>query len=289
VQVADVVTVARRFGAELVRLAVAARLDAGAREPQRETPGVVAATEVALLLPRATLLLHRLATELAAPDDQRLVEQAGALEIGQQSVDRTIDFGAVDAEVLFDAEVRVPRLLLVSAAVVDLHATHAALQQPARDQALTAEGCRADRQAVVGLRVVHAVHALGRLGLLREVERFGRGLLHAISELIRSVATEGVAVTTARLEVFRVHAPDQIDLFALHRAREARARRARSRFEVEHGIAEGAEQRALVRRRHVTAGPVRGTRERSAALILHHHERRQVRIRRAETVSHPRA
>ena len=54
-----------------------ARLDAAAGQPHREGVGVVVAAVVAALD-------HRRAAELAAPDDQRVVEQAALLQVLDQ-------------------------------------------------------------------------------------------------------------------------------------------------------------------------------------------------------------
>ena len=64
--------------AELVGLAEGdARLDAAAGQPHGEGVGVMVAAVVAALD-------HRRAAELAAPDDQRVVEQAALLEVLDQ-------------------------------------------------------------------------------------------------------------------------------------------------------------------------------------------------------------
>ena len=57
-------------------------LHAAAGHPHGEAVGVVVAA--------VALLAHRRAAELAAPDDQRLVEQAAALQVVQQAGDRLV-------------------------------------------------------------------------------------------------------------------------------------------------------------------------------------------------------
>src|SRR6266536_2175365 len=105
--------------AQLVGFAVTVpALGATARQPVEETLGIVVAAAVGSLR-------HRLPAKLAAPDDQRLVQQPAPLQV------------------LLDAVVGVPVLLVVSAAGVDLHETDAALDQPPRDQTLPAEMRRA--------------------------------------------------------------------------------------------------------------------------------------------------
>src|SRR6266536_4187637 len=123
--------------AQLVGFAVTVpALGATARQPVEETLGIVVAAAVGSLR-------HRLPAKLAAPDDQRLVQQPAPLQVRQERMNRPIDLGSVDLQVLLDAVVGVPVLLVVSAAGVDLHETDAALDQPPRDQTLPAEMRRA--------------------------------------------------------------------------------------------------------------------------------------------------
>ena len=69
--------------AEFVRLAEDdARLDAAAGHPDGEAVRVVVAAQE---LRAAAGLVHRRAAELAAPDDQRLVEQAALLQVLDQA------------------------------------------------------------------------------------------------------------------------------------------------------------------------------------------------------------
>ena len=76
VHVADVVAVHHGLGTDLVRLSVRPGAHAGAREPHREALRVVVAAARVRDLELAGELAHGLAPELAAPDDERLVEQA---------------------------------------------------------------------------------------------------------------------------------------------------------------------------------------------------------------------
>ena len=79
VQVVDVDAVLGDVEAELVAFAERdARLDAAAGEPHGEGVGVMVAAVVAAALD------HRRAAELAAPDHERVVQQAALLQIGDQ-------------------------------------------------------------------------------------------------------------------------------------------------------------------------------------------------------------
>src|SRR5262249_36958717 len=72
--------------------------------------------------------------------------------------------------------VAVPRVLEVSAAGVELDEADAALEQPAGDEALTAE--------ISGERPVEAVALARALVLTRDVYRFACAGLHAEGELV---------------------------------------------------------------------------------------------------------
>ena len=95
---------------------------------------------------------RRRAAELAAPEHQRVVEQAARFQIGQQAGDRLVDLGGVLRVPLLQVAVLVPLDLAV--AVRDLHEPHAALDEPPGQQALPAE--------VLGHRVVEAVQLVRR-------------------------------------------------------------------------------------------------------------------------------
>jgi len=131
-------------------------------------------------------LRDRLPAEFTAPDDERLVQKAAALQISEQRGDRPVDFGSVDGQILFLALVSVPVFLLMAAAGIELHEPHAPLDQPPRDQALSAKPGGAVRQFVVRRpRLIQAVHfkRLGRFG--RQIEGLGRGRLKLKGKLIR--------------------------------------------------------------------------------------------------------
>ena len=257
--------------AELVGVADAgAALDAAAGHPHREAVGVVVAARALRVFRR------RLAAELAAPDHERLVEQAAALEVLEQARDRLVGAARVELVVHLEVAVRVPRLVVVAAAGVDLHESHAALNQPPREQQLVAE--------LAGAVLVAAVELLGLLRLVREVDGLGRGRLHAVRELVALDAALELAVARAQERVARVPHLQAVEHRALQRigaalrVREIEDRRA---FAAQHG--------ALVDRGHVAARPVLGARDRAARAVEHHHESRQVLVDRAEAVVRPRS
>ena len=75
-------------------------LQAAAGEPLRIAPGIVIAAVAALAVGRAA--------ELRRPDDERVIEQAARLEIGEQAGDRLVDRARMGAVVLFELAMRVP-------------------------------------------------------------------------------------------------------------------------------------------------------------------------------------
>ena len=114
VQVVDVDRVLDGLEAELVGRAVdVAALDAAAGQPHREAVVVVvAAVDLAGVGARVRQLDRRRAAELAAPDHQRVVEQAALLQVGEQRGDGLVALAGQLAVVDLDVVVVVPRLAL---------------------------------------------------------------------------------------------------------------------------------------------------------------------------------
>ena len=121
--------------ADLVGRAVDdAALDAAAGQPEGEGVRIVVAARA------SPFCDERQPTELAAPDDQRLVEQA-ALLAGRSSrpaIGLSVS-PAKPAMVGLDVHVAVPAPFVFLAAGVDLHEAHAALHHAPGDQALLGE------------------------------------------------------------------------------------------------------------------------------------------------------
>ena len=116
---------------------------------------------------------HRRAAELAAPDDERAVEHAALLQVFQQAGDRAIGFAAVARMVAFHVGMGVP---FAAGAEVELHEPHAALDQPAGQQAVAA--------GVRGFFLVEAVEAARFFRFVGQVDDLRRGRLHAIGQLV---------------------------------------------------------------------------------------------------------
>ena len=121
VEVANVDRVSDDVVGEIVGLTVdRATLGTAAGHPHREAARVMVAAVVVFGEP--ALRVDR-AAELAAPDDQRVVQHASLLEIFQQGVTRLIDVLALTGHTTGDIGVVVPVV------VVDLNEAHAAFGQ----------------------------------------------------------------------------------------------------------------------------------------------------------------
>src|SRR5262245_19546198 len=94
----------------------------------------------------AAPLRHRCPPELAAPDDERVVEHAALLQIVNQSGGRPVHFLGLEDDVVPIVVVVIP------IAMVELNEAYASLGQAAREQAVRGE------RAVARLRAVHLPH-----------------------------------------------------------------------------------------------------------------------------------
>ena len=108
-----------------------ARLDAAACDPHRERLRMMIAACGAA--ERWIGFDHRRASEFAAPDDERVVEQSLAFQIGHECGRCLVGVLRVVLDIAFDVAVRVP------AAVNNADETHAALDHAASQQAGSGE------------------------------------------------------------------------------------------------------------------------------------------------------
>ena len=138
---------------------------------------VVVAGQLALAVDRAA--------ELAAPDDQRVVEQAALLEVGDQGVAGLVDVLALGGQVAGEVAVLVP------AAVEDLHEPDVALGQPAGQQA-------AARRTCPGLWTSGPYMSRMCLRLARDVDQLGDRGLHPEGHLVLGDAGLGLGVGRPR-------------------------------------------------------------------------------------------
>jgi hypothetical protein len=88
------------------------------------------------------------------PYDQGRIEQAAALEVFDQSGDRFISLGAVQAVIAFQIPMRVPTRFEVAASGKYLDEAYAPFDQSPRHQRLSAE--------VIGRLLAHAIKFLCR-------------------------------------------------------------------------------------------------------------------------------
>ena len=186
VEVVDVDGVFGGAEAEVVGGAVGqAALHRASRQPDGVAPRVVVAA--------LALFAHRHAAELAAPDHQRVVPQAAALQVGEQRGDGAVGAAAHLGVITEDIVVSVPA---VRVARVKLHEPDAPLQQSPREQTARAE--------LGGLGIAQAVKLLSLRRLLRQIDRLGRGRLHAVGKLIRRDAGRELVGLTVLAPVFAI-------------------------------------------------------------------------------------
>ena len=180
--------------ADFIRAAVAqAALHAAAGHPHREALGVVVAAVAVLRVRRAA--------ELAAPEDERVVEHPALLEVGKQCRDRLVDLAALLRELLAQVAVRVP------AAVAHLDEAHALLGEAPRQQALARER--------VGRLLADAVHVERRLLLVGKIDEIRHLRLHAEREFVALDHAFELAVLLLALQALLVEPLDEVDLLAL--------------------------------------------------------------------------
>ena len=167
VHVVDVHRVFRGVVAVVVGAAVAeATADAAASHPHREAFGVVIAAVVGRLG-------HRRAAKLAAPQQQRVVEQPATLEVREQPGDRLVDLRGFFSMALPQIRMLIP--LHLGVAVGHLDKPHPRLGKPPCQQALPAE--------VVGHRIADAIEGQRLGGLAREVLNLRQLCLHTKGKL----------------------------------------------------------------------------------------------------------
>ena len=209
-EIADVVAIDDGFMAEVVSLAVArSPLHAAASKEIAEALRVVVAATVGPLP-------HRLAAELPPPDDERVVEEPAGLEVGKQRRDRLVDLRSVDGEILLDAVVGIPILLLVPAARVDLHEADTALDEPASDEALAPERGGAERERVGPLLLEKPVGGERRRALVGEIEELRAARLELKAEFVGGHPGLEIAGGGAGVGVDPVERGEGVDAVALH-------------------------------------------------------------------------
>ena len=168
--------------------------------------------------------------------------------------------------------------MLVPAAFIKLDEAHAALSQPARQQAIRGVGA--------GLARIRSVQVEDALRLFRQIHQLRHRRLHAIRHLVLRDArlNFGIAV---RLGVHLVQLRDSVE----HAPARGFVDAGRV-GQIQHRIARGAEVHALIFRRQKSAAPQareqRLVRIDGARLRDQHHERRQILVLAAQPIADPR-
>ena len=143
-----------------------ASIAAATGEPDGHGVGVVVAT----IGSAAAHAVVGCASEFAAPDDERAVQEAALFEVGDKCGDGLVHATHEVAVGALDVVMAVPR------PVVELYESHAFFDELAGQQAFAAEG--------IGGVIADTVELLGLRVFFGEVERFGHLHLHAKRELV---------------------------------------------------------------------------------------------------------
>ena len=217
-------------------------------------------------------LSNRQPTELAAPDDQHVVQQSAFLEIRQQPGDRQGRLFADARQRRPETAVRVPAL----PRRVELHEANSALDKPASQQALpTVRVRRLLADSILSQRFRR---------LLRDVQRVAGRQLHPRREFITGDA--GVELQFARslllmnpVELCEQVAAQSFDL----------ARLLRFGFEIQDRRPDRSHSSPLIQRRQITGLPVlHRVRRQPTVGRIEHDIRRQILILSPEPVRDPR-
>ncbi len=180
----------------------------------------------AVILARQTSLTVSGASELAAPDDQRVVEHAATPQILDQPRAALVDVLRLRLMLLRQIAVRVP------ATVEDLDVAHSAFGQPSGVQAARGEGAR--RACVLAVEFERLV------AFARKIHQLGHRGLHAVGHLMLADACEDLGVGES-LVLLLVDGRQCVELRPAVFSGDAGGV-----AEIEHRIALAAQQHALV-------------------------------------------
>src|SRR5262249_40231272 len=212
------------------------------------------------------------AAELAAPDDERIVEQAALLEVADESGGGLVDVAALAADLGGQIAVLVP------AAMEELHEADAALDHAAGEKAVAGE-------AAVVVTAVDAVHLSNVPRLARQVGQLRHRRLHAEGHLI-------LGDTRVDLRIADGAGGEAVQLVDAVEHAAARVRVDPRRIgEIKHRVLSRAEANALMLARQKARAPE--TREErligavARALRDHDDERRQIIGEGPEPIAEP--
>src|SRR5262249_48067609 len=135
---------------------------------------------------------RRGAAELAAPDNERIVQEAAGLEVAKETGNGNVSRGAIVGKFGLETAVLIPQLATAALAgdrVVHLHEADAALHQAPRHEALPAKD--------FGGLVVETVTLFGRSRFAFDIECERGFHLHSVCQLKRFNASAEPAVFLA--------------------------------------------------------------------------------------------
>ena len=220
---------------------------------------------------RERTLRVRGAAEFAAPDDQRVVEQAALLEVGEQTGRGLVGIIALTLDGLREAAVVIP------AHVEELDEADVAFAEATGQEAVRGVGARALHVGTVEIEHM--------LGFLRQIEQLGHAGLHAEGHLVLGdsgldlrVAEDTVALVVKGGELVELFAADFTrDTFGILEVEDAFAFIAEL-YPLEFGGQEARTPESVVERLVVRTTASKGS---------HHHVGGKVGIFAAETVGRP--
>src|SRR5262249_54499179 len=146
---------------------------------------------------------------------------------------------AAGGEIALDALMVVPDLTVNE----KLNETHAALDQPPRNQAT--------RPIFTNHRFVEAIKLLGRFTFPGNIQGLLRRSLHAGSEFVTGNAGLQIALSRMPLKVLAIQAGKERQVLGLQLASQMRWR-----FEIQNARLGRTNNRSLKQRRHPTVGPI---------------------------------
>ena len=168
--------------------------DSAARHPDAKAFLVVVAPRRSLGAGSGIVFLdHGSASEFPAPNDEGVFEESALFQVGEKAGAGLVDAAGLSGKGGIDV------LVVIPAFVENLDEAHAALDEPAGEQAVFGE----DSSRSI---VVETVESQNVVGFALHVREFGNGCLHAVGQFVLSdagldfgivVAIEGVGVELA--------------------------------------------------------------------------------------------
>ena len=256
----------------LVAVLVGAAVDgtafhAATGHPEAKPKGVMVAAVISLRKRRAAEFTH--------PDKQRTVEQAAGFEVGQKRGDGLVDGLGIFFVAVLEPAVLIPAIA-IAAGAGELNEPHAALHQPAGDEAVAAE-C-----AGVAEFRVEAVILFGLLGLALEIHQLRHGRLHAEGQFLICDGRFDLVQMSHAIDYAGVEFANEVQLVLLQRGSSLGA------ADVGDWFVAILEDAALVGRGQKAVGKTTEPAWRYEAAI-EHDEARQILVGRAQAVVEPRA